>query len=139
MQLGKSFFQADQKHQVFSASTDYRDYRKSAFQQYVVASDFNVARVPLTISPEACAALGVAFVSAVISLGVCLGVNFATVQKVPGPDLVELLRGLDPEAIPEDVRDECLNGMTLKERPIKGDWIAIWGGMYVPQPRGAKR
>ena len=121
--------ESDLQYQVFGASTDYRDYRKSAFQQYVVASDFNVSRIPSTISPEKCAALGVAFVSAVVSLGICLGVNFESVKKAPGPDLLRLLRKLDPEAIPDDVRSECLHGMRLEERPKRGDWIAIWGGM----------
>ena len=114
---------------MFSASTNYRDYRKSAFQQYLVASDFNVSRVPSTMSPETCAALGVAFVSAAISLGVCLGVNFEFVRKAPGPDLLRLLGKHDPHMIPDDVRDECLNNLRPEERPTKGDWLAIWGGM----------
>ncbi|GJN75780.1 hypothetical protein PLICBS_009886, partial [Purpureocillium lilacinum] len=31
---------------VIAISTDYRDYRKSAYQNYVVALDYNVVRVP---------------------------------------------------------------------------------------------
>ena len=61
-------------------------------------------------------------------MGVCLGVNFRSIKKVPGPDLLNLLQNHDPQTIPEDVRDECLNSMRPEERPMKGDWFAIWGG-----------
>ena len=115
--------------QVLGISTDYRDYRKSAFQQYSIASDFNVCRIPLDLSPEKYASLGVAFVAATIALGICLGVNFGNdLQGASGPDLWSIAQGLSAEIIPDDVRAECLNGIKNIERPKRGDWLAIWGG-----------
>ncbi|KAK5992772.1 hypothetical protein PT974_06188 [Cladobotryum mycophilum] len=96
-------------------STDYRDLRKAAYQEYVVSSDFNQA-----------AGLGVAFVAAAITLGICMGVDFSTV--LDGPDLLQLVSSIDPEGIPQDVRSECLHGIVPGERAVAGDWVAIWGG-----------
>ncbi|KAF2398134.1 GroES-like protein [Trichodelitschia bisporula] len=114
---------------VLTASTDYRDPRKAAYQHYAIASSFNVARLPSSPSP-ATAGLGVAFVAAALALGVCLGCDFSGTgaKGAPGPNLPTVLRALDPEVIPADVRAECLSGRTDAERPKKGDWLAIWGG-----------
>lgn len=110
-------------------STDYRDVRKAAYQEYVVTSHFNVARVPTNISVQTGAAIGVAFVSAVLSLGISLGVNFAETVKAPhGPDLLQILQRIGRQEIPEDVQTECFDGIKSSERPKPGDWIAIWGG-----------
>ena len=75
------------------------------------------------------AAIGVAFVSALLALGISLGLDYASIANVSKvPDLLSLLRRLDREEIPEDVRAECLDGIKDEERPQKGDWFAIWGG-----------
>lgn len=114
---------------VLSPSTDYRDIRKAAFQEYVISTEYNSARVPRNIPIQTSAALGVAFVTAALALGVCLGVNFATAQdSLNGPDLFSLLREVDPGLIAEDIRKECLAGISESERAKPGDWIAIWGG-----------
>ena len=113
-------------------STDYRDLRKAAYQEYVVAFDYNTVRLPPTLSPEEGSTLGVAFVAAVLSLGVCMGVDFSHV--LDGPDLLGLLREIDPDTIPLDVRQECLEGIPNYERAVAGDWLAIWGGAYPPLP-----
>ncbi|TQN67403.1 Trans-enoyl reductase [Colletotrichum shisoi] len=113
---------------VLVISTDYRDLRKAAYQQYVVTADFNAARIPPSVSPRAAATLGVAFVAAVLSLGVCMGVDFSSVPGAPGPDLLTLLRGVDPESLPRDIRDECLAGIREHERAVAGDWVVVWGG-----------
>jgi NADPH:quinone reductase-like Zn-dependent oxidoreductase len=110
---------------VFTASTDYRDLRKSAYQQFAVASTFNVSRVPKTISRERVAGLGVAFVAAVLALGVCLGCDFT---EVGGPNLRGILKSVKPESIPADQREECLRGIEEEDAVKKGDWILIWGG-----------
>ncbi|KAL9612088.1 MAG: hypothetical protein Q9167_003310 [Letrouitia subvulpina] len=115
--------------QVFGPSTDYRDVRKAAYQEYLVTTDFNVARLPAKISVNTGAALGVAFVSAVIALGVSLGFNFSNSRNaIPGPDLLKILRGTPHDNIPEDVREECLNSIEDGSRPRSGDFFAIWGG-----------
>ncbi|KAL6904651.1 GroES-like protein [Trichoderma evansii] len=111
---------------VLVISTDYRDLRKAAYQEYVVSSDFNVARIPPSISFQQAAGLGVAFSAAAITLGICMGIDFASI--LDGPDLLQLVRSVKPETIPEDVRAECLHGITDEERAVPGDWVAVWGG-----------
>ncbi|KAM0286477.1 hypothetical protein ACHAQH_000903 [Verticillium albo-atrum] len=112
--------------QVLVISTDYRDLRKAGFQQYVVSSDFNTVRIPPNVSRQPGATIGVAYVAAALSLGVCMGVDFSGI--LDGPDLIELVRSIQPESLPEDVRAECLSGIQDHERAVPGDWLAIWGG-----------
>ncbi|KAM7190165.1 GroES (chaperonin 10)-like protein [Rhypophila sp. PSN 637] len=114
------------RDRVLVISTDYRDLRKAAYQEYVVAFDYNTVRLPPSLSVEEGSTLGVAFVAAVLSLGVCMGVDFSHV--LDGPDLLTILRNIDPESIPADVRQECLEGLQDHERAGPGDWLAIWGG-----------
>ncbi|KKP02802.1 quinone oxidoreductase [Trichoderma harzianum] len=111
---------------VLAISTDYRDLRKAAYQEYVVSSDYNVARIPPSISFQQAAGLGVAFSAAAITLGICMGVDFSSI--LDGPDLLQLMRSVPPESIPEDVRTECLQGISDTERAVPGDWVAVWGG-----------
>lgn len=112
--------------QVIVISTDYRDQRKGTYQEYVVASDFNVVRIPPRVSLRDGATLGVAYVAASLALGVCLGIDFTHVHD--GPDLLDLVRALPPGTLPSDIRDECLSGIPASSRAKPGDWIAIWGG-----------
>ena len=111
---------------VMTASTDYRDSRKAAFQQFAIALDFNVARIPSNLSVASCVPLGVGYVTAVLALGICLGVDFSSFG---GPNLLEIVRALPKSRIPEDQQPECLEAVKTSERPKPGDWIAIWGGM----------
>ncbi|KAI9798850.1 MAG: hypothetical protein M1833_004353 [Piccolia ochrophora] len=114
---------------VSSVSTDYRDYRKAAFQEYAVTTDFNAWRIPTRSSPEHAASIGVAFITSVFALGACLGVTFsAMVPDIAAPKLFEQLSSLDPENIPEDVRGAVTDRIAESDRPKAGDWIAIWGG-----------
>ena len=127
----KSELVAAYLYQVFGPSTDYRDIRKATYQEYLITTDFNVARLPENLSVNTGAALGVAFVSAFLSLGVSLGFDFSKVKRGPiGPDLLKVLAGVDREAVPEDVREETFLGISEDERPQAGDWFAIWGGKY---------
>lgn len=113
---------------VFGPSTDYRDVRKAAYQEYVVTTDYNVARIPSSVNVKEGAALGVAFVAAAVSLGVSFGLDFSALRSAPsGPDCLSLVRQLDPRDVPDDVRDECFGGIASSERPQGGDWLAIWG------------
>ncbi|KAM0321682.1 hypothetical protein ACHAPQ_009300 [Fusarium lateritium] len=111
---------------VIVISTDYRDLRKATYQQYVVASDFNVVRIPKEITVQEGATLGVAYVAAALSLGICLGVDFTHVHN--GPNILNLVRDVPEDALPEDIRGECLNSISPSEGAKPGDWIAIWGG-----------
>ncbi|KAI0865093.1 quinone oxidoreductase [Xylaria cubensis] len=120
---GSRFQEGDQ---VIVISTDYRDIRKAAFQEYVVASDFNVVKLPPTVTPHAGASLGVAFVAAVLSLGVCMGLSFQNIAD--GPDLFKLVRKLDRKLLSEDIQSECFDTLDITQRAGPGDWIAIWGG-----------
>lgn len=58
-----------------------------------------------------------------------MGVNFADV--LDGPDLLQIVKEVNPESIPQDVRSESLNGIAEEERARRGDWLAIWGGMFL--------
>lgn len=111
---------------VIVISTDYRDLRKATYQQYVVASDFNVVRIPKEITVSEGATLGVAFVAASLALGICLGVDFTRAHD--GPNILDLVRSIPEESLPQDIRGECLQGILPSEGAKSGDWIAIWGG-----------
>jgi NADPH:quinone reductase-like Zn-dependent oxidoreductase len=107
-------------------STDYRDLRKAAFQEYSVAASFNAIRLPKTVSIESGSILGVAFVSAALALGVCMGLNFQDIEN--GPDLLDIVHKLEPDRFPTDIRQECLYGIAKWERAKSGDFLVIWGG-----------
>lgn len=111
---------------VIAISTDYRDLRKAAYQEFVVSLDYNVVKLPQALSYEEGSTLGVAFVAASLALGICMGVDFSDVTN--GPNLLKLAKAADPESIPEDVRAETLRGIPEHERAKSGDWIAVWGG-----------
>jgi NADPH:quinone reductase-like Zn-dependent oxidoreductase len=114
---------------VLCASTDYRDYRKAAFQEYAIATPSTVCRVPKNLSKEMGASLGVAFVASAIAMGVCFGAGFSEIKgSARGPNLLQLVRSLDESALPKDIADECMQGIAESEKPRPGEWIAIWGG-----------
>ena len=114
---------------VLSPSTDYRDIRKAAFQEYVISTEHNSARVPGDLPIQTSAAVGVAFVAAALALGVCCGVNFAGSSVSPsGPDLFRVVRQVAPNEFAADIRNEVLDGVKQPERAKPGDWLAIWGG-----------
>jgi NADPH:quinone reductase-like Zn-dependent oxidoreductase len=110
-------------------STDYRDSRKAAYQQYSVVSDFNACKLPSNVTTREAAPLGVAFVAAALALGICMGLDFVSTSGGPrGPDLLRAIRSISREALPQDIREECFDKLREDERPEIGDWIAIWGG-----------
>jgi hypothetical protein len=116
---------------VFSASTDYRDRRKAAFQELTMAPTYNLCRIPAFIGEKSqVAGVAVAFVAAVLAMGVCLGIDFATSGETSpsGPNLRSILKSVPPTQIPEDVRKESLSSIEDEEIPKRGDWICIWGG-----------
>ncbi|EAT81499.2 hypothetical protein SNOG_11000 [Parastagonospora nodorum SN15] len=107
-------------------STDYRDLRKAAFQQYSVASSFNAIRIPKNISIRSGSILGVAFVSAALALGICMGLDFSSIED--GPDLLSMVRSLEADQLPTDIRQECLHGISVADRAKADDFLVIWGG-----------
>ncbi|KAK0705737.1 chaperonin 10-like protein [Apiosordaria backusii] len=115
-----------EKDRVLVISTDYRDLRKAAYQEYVVALDYNTVRLPPSLTIEQGSTLGVAFVAAALALGVCAGLDFSHV--LGGPDLYSLVRDLPADKLAEDIRAECLDSIRSHERAQKGDWLAVWGG-----------
>ncbi|OQV06542.1 Alcohol dehydrogenase GroES-like domain-containing protein [Cladophialophora immunda] len=112
---------------VLVPSTDYRDIRKAAFQEYAIAAHYNATRIPQGTSIHHGAALGVAFVAAAMALGISFGLDFSSHTNVPGPNLRQILREVEWEQISADVRDECLLSTPQSECMKRGDWIAIWG------------
>ncbi|KAJ3494555.1 hypothetical protein NLG97_g4009 [Lecanicillium saksenae] len=102
------------------------DPRKAAYQEFVVALSYNVVKLPRLISPEQGAALGVAFVTSALALGSCFGISFSDIMD--GPDLVEIIRGVGEDRLPQDIRYEALRSIHDDERALAGDWVAIWGG-----------
>ncbi|RHZ46493.1 zinc-binding alcohol dehydrogenase family protein [Aspergillus thermomutatus] len=112
---------------VLVPSTDYRDMRKAAFQEYAVATHFNAARIPHTGNIHASASLGVAFVAAALALGVSFGLDFNHIRRCPGPDLPGALLRMDRNELPKDITDECFSSSLQAERIAPGDWLAIWG------------
>jgi hypothetical protein len=113
---------------VIIISTDYRDIRKAAFQEYVAGFEFNTARIPADLSFEQAATLGVSFVAAALALGICMGVDFSNVLR--GPDLWSIVRGVKLDSLSPDAIGECLNGIDEPSRARPGEWMAIWGGEY---------
>ncbi|KAL4750157.1 hypothetical protein BDW72DRAFT_204148 [Aspergillus terricola var. indicus] len=111
---------------VLVPSTDYRDIRKAAFQEYAVASHYNAARIPRNISIHQGACIGVAYVAAALALGVCFGLDFSAAMVAPGPNLTRILGEIDKSTIPGDIVGECFPAgetQLLKQ----GEWVAIWG------------
>ncbi|KAK5120788.1 hypothetical protein LTR85_005854 [Meristemomyces frigidus] len=113
---------------VLCASTDYRDMRKAAFQEYAVALEHNVCKLPEHVSVAQGAAIGVAYVAAALALGVCLGLRLPRLGAAKDLDLREEVWTLPPESIPADVRAECLQTREEDQRPHPGQYLVIWGG-----------
>ncbi|CEF79765.1 unnamed protein product [Fusarium graminearum] len=111
---------------VIAISTDYRDSRKGAYQDHVVAKSYNIVRLPDHVSFEQGSTIGVAFVTAAVALGICLGVDFAVVDN--GPDVRQVVEGLNVDSFPKDVHKEIAQQIPTQDRPEAGDWFVIWGG-----------
>ncbi len=109
-------------------STDYRDSRKAAYQQYAVVSDYNACRIPSHVKSTDAAPLGVAFVAAALALGICMGMDFGPGNGPRGPNILRIVQSLPRDAIPKDIHKECFDSIKESEGAKSGDWIAIWGG-----------
>lgn len=104
--------------------------RKAAYQEYAIASQHTVCRLPSHIPIAHGAALGVAYVAASLTLGVCLGLrlpDIAQAKGTRGPDIRQMVRRSALEDLPADTLSECLS-MPEHERPVAGEWLVVWGG-----------
>lgn len=111
---------------VIAISTDYRDSRKGAYQDHVVAKSYNIVRLPDHVSFEQGATIGVAFVTAAVALGICLAVDFTVVDN--GPNVRQVVDGLNVDSLPKDVHKEIAQQIPTQDRPEADDWFVIWGG-----------
>lgn len=117
---------------MLSICTDYRDFRKSAFQEYAVVSTFNAVKIPLGFNSSSAASVGVAFVAAALGLGVCFGLRIPRGCNGEKIDLLEIVRAQKKEEMSEDVVREVFDAIDPWNRPHTGDWILIYGGERQP-------
>lgn len=119
----------DQQGPLYLAvSTDYRDTRKAAFQEYAIAHTHTICRLPPSLPAASGASLGVAFVAAALTLGICFGIDFSRTSVGRGPDYLTLLQSIPASRIPADVLAEAHGSIGANERARAGDWLALWGG-----------
>lgn len=58
-----------------------------------------------------------------------MGMNFVSTDgSTSGPDLLQIVHTLARSSLPEDIRDECFDGIRTEQRITAKDWIVIWGG-----------
>lgn len=96
-------------------------------------SDEGVLKVvnsPHVVRGEDVGAIGVAFITAAIALGVSIGVTFPHPRESYALDLLEISRRPGREGVVKEICDEVFDQITLAARPYKGDWILIMGAMY---------
>src|ERR1700712_2848129 len=102
--------------------------RQAAFQEYAVALEHTVCKLPKHVSVAQGAAIGFAYVAAALALGVCLGLRLPRLGAAKYLDLREQVWTLPPESISADVRAECLQTTEDDHRPQTGEFIVVWGG-----------
>lgn len=113
VQVGKGVKRLREGDAVWGPSTNYRDYRTSAFQQYAVAHENCLGRIPKDLTYEQAASIGVGAVTAAIGLGICFRLQ---------------LNGTSLRFEQADIEE----GHQIPSlRPEKGDWLLIWGGSSV--------
>ncbi|KAL7793869.1 GroES-like protein [Trichoderma ceciliae] len=115
---------------VLAVSTDYRDFRKSAFQEYAVVCCYNAIRIPRHVDPFKVASMGVAYVAAGLSLGVCLGVTFTKGPKKREFNLLENARRY-PEDVPDDILDEVFDALAPCYQAQPGEWLLVYGASSI--------
>lgn len=67
--------------QVIAVSTEYRDPRKVAHQEYAVVAAYNAAWTLRSLSIEVTSSLGVGLIASAIALGVCMGSDSSDVLQ----------------------------------------------------------
>ncbi|KAL7921430.1 hypothetical protein ACQKWADRAFT_126124 [Trichoderma austrokoningii] len=115
---------------VLAVPTDYRDIRKSTFQEYTVVCCYNAIRIPKHVDPFQVASMGVAYVAAGLSLGVCLGVTFTLGSKKREFNLLDIARRR-PEDIPDDIADEVFDALAPCYQAQPGEWLLVYGASTI--------
>jgi len=92
--------------------------------------EFNAVRLPKHLYAPQAASVGVAFVAATISLGVCLGMTMSH-RKGLQMDLLNLARAQGRDSMPEDIVEEVFDALEPHDHPVAGDWILIYGGQFL--------
>lgn len=126
-QVGKNVFHVRQGDRVWT-STYYRDVRAGAFQRYVIVPQHTVLPIPPNISFEEASCLGVAGLTAAMTLWKWM--------KVPMPGEVTLEGLPTPPQSPEELWDGY--GTPFLSTPLSAwsqenpdEWILIWGGSTI--------
>ncbi|CAI4213200.1 unnamed protein product [Parascedosporium putredinis] len=96
--------------QVLAVATDYRDFRKSAFQEYAVVCGFNAIKIPKSVDPYQAASLG---------------------GKLPDLDFLSILQRQGEENVPKDCYEEIFNPIPAGSRPHRGEWVLLYGASSV--------
>ncbi|OTA07369.1 hypothetical protein A9Z42_0082490 [Trichoderma parareesei] len=115
---------------VLAVSTDHRDLRKAAFQEYAIVSCYNAIRIPKHVEPFQVASMGVAYVTAGLALGVCLGLTFNKGPKQKEFNLLENAR-MYPENVPDDIADEVFDAMAPCYQAQPGEWLLVSGASTI--------
>lgn len=115
---------------VLAVSTDHRDLRKAAFQEYAIVSCYNAIRIPKHVEPFQVASMGVAYVTAGLALGVCLGLTFTKGPKQKEFNLLENAR-MYPENVPDDIADEVFDAMAPCYQAQPGEWLLVSGASTI--------
>ncbi|KAH0489804.1 hypothetical protein TgHK011_001302 [Trichoderma gracile] len=115
---------------VLAVSTDYRDLRKAAFQEYAIVSCYNAIRIPKHVEPFQVASMGVAYITAGLALGVCLGLTFTKGPKKKEFNLLENAR-MYPEDVPDDIADEVFDSMAPCYQAQPGEWLLVYGASTI--------
>lgn len=97
---------------VFGPSTQYRDYRTSAFQQFAVASEHCMASVPAGATVEQFAGIGVGAVTAALALASAFGIH---------------IRNFAPRDLAVGAEGEDAEYLAHEPSAVPGEWLLIWG------------
>lgn len=117
------------RFKVLAVSTDYRDFRKAAFQEFAIVCCYNAIRIPPQVDKFRVASIGVAFVAAGLALSACLGISFTKGKHNRSFNLLEIAQR-DIKQMPEDVLPEIQPGISPSSRPYPGEWILVYGGKF---------
>lgn len=116
------------KPQVLAVSTDYRDFRKSAFQEFAIVCCYNAIRIPHSVNPFRVASIGVAYVAAGLALGACLGTSFPRPRNKRPFNLLDVSQRY-LEDVPDDIAPQIIQGLQPGSRASPGEWLLVYGGM----------
>ncbi|RFU81694.1 hypothetical protein TARUN_479 [Trichoderma arundinaceum] len=86
--------------------------------------------IPKHADPFKIASMGVAYVAAGLSLGVCLGLSFTKGPNKREFNLLENARRY-PEDVPDDIFDEVFDALAPCYQAQPGEWLLVYGASTV--------